>query len=78
MENSNKPKRLKLFGKCPGTVWENLCSFKEYPEKLSVLLRGNAFAPIDLEGTEGTPVENVHLSDNLNSLVYYINHPEQF
>lgn len=35
------------------------------------------FAPIDLEGTEGTPVENVHLSDNLHSLVYYINHPEQ-
>lgn len=34
------------------------------------------FAPIDLERTEGTPVENVHLSDNLHSLVYYINHPE--
>ena len=35
------------------------------------------FAPIDLEGTEDIPVENVHLSDNLHSLVYYINHPEQ-
>ena len=35
------------------------------------------FAPIDLEGTGSTPVENVHLSDNLHSLVYYINHPEQ-
>ena len=35
------------------------------------------FAPIDLENTGSTPVENVHLSDNLHSLVYYINHPEQ-
>ncbi len=35
------------------------------------------FAPIDLENTGNMPVENVHLSDNLHSLVYYINHPEQ-
>lgn len=36
------------------------------------------FAPADLECPEHIPIENVHLSDNLNSLVYYINHPEQF
>jgi redox-sensing transcriptional repressor len=35
------------------------------------------FAPIDLEGSPDIPMENVHLSDNLHSLVYYINHPEQ-
>ncbi|MBR5641155.1 MAG: redox-sensing transcriptional repressor Rex [Firmicutes bacterium] len=35
------------------------------------------FAPIDLERPAGIPMENVHLSDNLHSLVYYINHPEQ-
>lgn len=35
------------------------------------------FAPVDLENTGNTPVENVHLSDNLHSLVYYINHPQQ-
>ena len=35
------------------------------------------FAPIDLECTADIPMENVHLSDNLHSLVYYINHPEQ-
>lgn len=35
------------------------------------------FAPVDLENTGSTPVENVHLSDNLHSLVYYINHPQQ-
>ena len=34
-------------------------------------------APIDLECTADIPMENVHLSDNLHSLVYYINHPEQ-
>ena len=35
------------------------------------------FAPIDLECTADIPMENVHLSVNLHSLVYYINHPEQ-
>ena len=35
------------------------------------------FAPIDLERPAEIPMENVHLSDNLHSLVYYINHPEQ-
>ncbi|MBP5750596.1 MAG: redox-sensing transcriptional repressor Rex [Firmicutes bacterium] len=35
------------------------------------------FAPTDLECRADIPMENVHLSDNLHSLVYYINHPEQ-
>ena len=35
------------------------------------------FAPIDLDCKADIPMENVHLSDNLHSLVYYINHPEQ-
>lgn len=33
------------------------------------------FAPIDLQ-TGNIPVENMHLSDGLQTLVYYINHPE--
>ena len=33
------------------------------------------FAPIDIQA-EGIPVENMHLSDGLQTLVYYINHPE--
>ena len=61
-EDYTQEERLKLFGKCPGTVWENLCSFKEYPEKLAVLLRGNAFAPIDLESFEASVVEQWSLS----------------
>ena len=33
------------------------------------------FAPIDIQA-DGIPVENMHLSDGLQTLVYYINHPE--
>ena len=61
-EDYTQEERLKLFGKCPGTVWENLCSFKEFPEKYQVLLRGNAFAPIDLESFEASVVEQWSLS----------------
>ena len=61
-EDYTQEERLKLFGKCPGTVWENLCSFKEFPEKYKVLLRGNAFAPIDLESFEASVVEQWSLS----------------
>ena len=61
-EDYTQEERVKLFGKCPGTVWENLCSFKEYPEKCKVLLRGNAFAPIDLESFEASVVEQWALS----------------
>lgn len=32
------------------------------------------FAPIDIQA-DGIPVENMHLSDGLQTLVYYINHP---
>ncbi len=51
-------------------------------EVCDILMKGGVkgiwnFAPIDLEEGEDTPVENVHLSDSLQSLVYYINNPEQ-
>lgn len=32
------------------------------------------FAPMDIEVGEGIVLENVHLSDSLNTLAYYINH----
>lgn len=35
------------------------------------------FAPVDLILPEGYPVCNVHLYDGLQSLVYYINNPEE-
>jgi glutamine synthetase len=56
-EDYTQEERVKLFGKCPATVWENLCSLREYPDKLQVLLRGNAFAPIDLDSFAASVVE---------------------
>ncbi len=35
------------------------------------------FAPIDIEVGEGIILENVHLSDSLNTLAYYLNHSEE-
>jgi redox-sensing transcriptional repressor len=35
------------------------------------------FAPTDLIVKEGIALENVHLSDSLHSLAYYINHNQQ-
>lgn len=35
------------------------------------------FAPTDLNISNDIPVENVHLSDSLHSLAYYINHNEK-
>lgn len=35
------------------------------------------FAPTDLNISNDIPVENVHLSDSLHSLAYYINHKEK-
>lgn len=57
-----------------------ICVTKEAAQSVAeVLVEGKVrgiwnFAPWDLTDTEGIPVENVHLSDGLQSLVYYINH----
>lgn len=39
----NEEERTELFGRPPATVWENLQSFKDYPQKKEVLFRGNVF-----------------------------------
>ncbi len=41
--------RDKLFGKPPATVWESVCHFNEYPEKLEVLTRDGIFDDITIE-----------------------------
>lgn len=38
-----------FFGKAPATVWENICAFDRYPEKLKVLQRDNVMTPLCLE-----------------------------
>lgn len=40
-EDFTAEERSKLFGEPPATVWENLCAFEKYPEKVSVLTQGN-------------------------------------
>lgn len=35
------------------------------------------FAPADIEAGDGVILENVHLSDSLNALAYYISHQER-
>ncbi len=59
-----------------------ICVTKEAAKDVAdVLVQGKVkgiwnFAPWDVAETEGIPVENVHLSDGLQALVYYINHNE--
>lgn len=40
-EDFSAEERSKLFGEPPATVWENLCAFDKYPEKVAVLTQGN-------------------------------------
>jgi len=35
------------------------------------------FAPADIEVDDSVVLENVHLSDSLNALAYYISHRDQ-
>lgn len=40
-EDFSAEERSRLFGEPPATVWENLCAFDKYPEKVAVLTQGN-------------------------------------
>ncbi|MCQ2372613.1 MAG: glutamine synthetase [Phascolarctobacterium sp.] len=44
-EDFTEEERARLFGEPPATVWENLCAFEKYPEKVSVLTAGNILKP---------------------------------
>lgn len=39
-EDFTEEERAHLFGEPPATVWENLCAFEKYPEKVAVLTQG--------------------------------------
>lgn len=41
--------RDRLFGTVPNTVWENICAFRDFPEKLQVFQRDDVMTPITLE-----------------------------
>lgn len=61
-----------------GIICTNKGSAKDVAEKLTrAKVKGIwNFAPIDLDETESTVMENVHLSDSLNALAYYISNKE--
>ena len=41
--------RNDLFGRVPHTVWENICAFENYPQKLKVFQRDDVMTPITLD-----------------------------
>lgn len=41
--------RNRLFGAVPETVWENICAFEKYPQKLEIFKRDNVMTTITLE-----------------------------
>ncbi len=59
-----------------------ICVTKEAAEGVSKMFTEGKvrgiwnFAPLDIAETGDIPVENVHLSDGLQALIYYINHNE--
>ncbi len=38
-----------IFGRAPRTVWENICAFENYPEKLEIFKRDNVMTALTLE-----------------------------
>ncbi len=48
-DDYTKEERDKLFGRAPGTVWENISAFDRYPEKLEVLKAGNVMTDMAIE-----------------------------
>ncbi len=48
-EEYTQEERDKYFGEVPETVWENLCAFHQFPEKLKIFQRDDVMKPITLE-----------------------------
>lgn len=63
-----------------GIICTNKDSAQDVADKLAA---GNVkgiwnFAPVDIVVPENVMLQNVHLSDSLNELTFYINHPQEF
>ena len=48
-EDFSQEERDHLFGHAPATVWENLCAFDRYPERLEIFKDGDVMPEIVLE-----------------------------
>ena len=47
-DDYTEEERTKFFGKVPRTVWENMCAFDEYPEKLEIFKRDDVMTDMAL------------------------------
>ncbi|MBQ2412111.1 MAG: glutamine synthetase, partial [Anaerotignum sp.] len=48
-EEYTQEERDKYFGEVPETVWENLCAFDQFPEKLEIFKRDDVMKTVTLE-----------------------------
>ncbi len=48
-EEYTQDERDCFFGKAPNTVWENICAFDKYPEKLDIFRRDDVMTDLTLE-----------------------------
>ena len=56
-EEYTQEERDRFFGKAPNTVWENICAFDKYPEKLDIFRRDDVMTDIALASYREAVVE---------------------
>ena len=56
-EDYTEEERNRYFGKAPRTVWENICAFDKYPEKLNIFKRDDVMTDMALESYKEAVLE---------------------
>ncbi len=56
-EEYTQEERDRFFGKAPNTVWENICAFDRYPEKLDIFRRDDVMTDIALASYREAVIE---------------------
>ena len=56
-EEYTQEERDRFFGKAPNTVWENICAFDKYPEKLDIFRRDDVMTDIALASYREAVIE---------------------
>lgn len=72
-EDYTQEERDRFFGKAPSTVWENICAFDRYPEKLAVMMRDGVMDELSLDSYKqatiaqwATELHNRIIPDTMN------------
>lgn len=72
-EDYTSEERDRCFGRAPATVWENICAFDTYPEKLEVMMRDGVMTKLSLDSYKyatiaqwATELHNRIIPDNMN------------